>query len=53
MSNTKQTECETLISMIETLSDASFFIDDTDTIVYANARARVLMPPPRSQQPLR
>ena len=42
MSNTKQTEYETLISMIETLSGAFFFIDDTDTIMYANARAQVL-----------
>ncbi|HEX6478831.1 MAG TPA: PAS domain-containing sensor histidine kinase [Ktedonobacteraceae bacterium] len=43
MPNTKQAECKTLISMIETLSDAFFFIDDTDTIVYANAHARVLI----------
>jgi PAS domain S-box-containing protein len=42
MSNTKQTAYETLISMIETLSGAFFFIDDTDTIMYANARAQVL-----------
>jgi hypothetical protein len=39
MSNAKQTECdtlascETLISMIETLPGAFFFIDNTDTIV--------------------
>src|SRR6266478_711283 len=48
MSNTKQTECdtlasrETLITMIETLSGAFFFIDDTQTIVYANASAQVI-----------
>ncbi|HEX6479502.1 MAG TPA: PAS domain S-box protein [Ktedonobacteraceae bacterium] len=48
MSNAKQTECntlascETLLTMIETLSGALFFIDDTDTIVYANARAQVI-----------
>jgi PAS domain S-box-containing protein len=42
MSNAKQTERETLITMIETLSGAFFFIDDTQTIVYANARAQVL-----------
>src|SRR5260370_21406506 len=48
MSNTKQTECdtlaspETLITMVETLSGALFFIDDTETIVYANASAQVI-----------
>src|SRR6266481_6362024 len=48
MSNAKQTECdmlascETLITMIETLPGALFFIDDTQTIVYANARAQVI-----------
>src|SRR6185312_8221430 len=46
MSMAKQTECdtlasrETLITMIEALSGALFFIDDTQTIVYANARAQ-------------
>src|SRR5258708_30304546 len=48
MSNTKQTERdtlasrETLITMIETLSGALFFINDTQTIVYANASAQVI-----------
>src|SRR5260221_4495219 len=48
MSNAKQTECdtlawrETLITMVETLSGAFFFIDDTQTIVYANARAQAI-----------
>src|SRR5260370_18780815 len=48
MSNAKQTECdtlasrETLITMIETLSGAFFFIDDTQSIVYANASAQVI-----------
>src|SRR5260221_14408978 len=48
MSNAKQTECdtlaarETLNTMVETLSGALFFIDDTQTIVYANARAQVI-----------
>ncbi len=48
MSHVKQTECdtlaarETLITMIETLSGAFFVIDDTQTIVYANARAQVI-----------
>ncbi len=48
MSNAKQIECdtlasrETLITMIETLSGALFFIDDTETIVYANASAQVI-----------
>src|SRR5713226_6976138 len=48
MSNAKQTECdtlawrETLITMVETLSGALFVIDDTQTIVYANARAQVI-----------
>src|SRR6266849_3274369 len=48
MSNAKQIECdtlasrETLITMIETLSGAFFFIDDTETIVYANASAQVI-----------
>src|SRR5260221_12475147 len=48
MSNATQIECdtlawrETLITMIETLSGAFFFIDDTQTIVYANARAQLI-----------
>ena len=48
MSNTKQIECdtlawrETLITMVETLSGAFFFIDDTQTIVYANASAQAI-----------
>jgi len=48
MSNAKQTECdtlawrETLITMVEALSGALFFIDDTETIVYANASAQVI-----------
>jgi PAS domain S-box-containing protein len=48
MSNTKQTERdtlasrETLITMIETLSGALFFINDTQTIVYANASAQAI-----------
>src|SRR5258708_1988936 len=48
MSNAKQIECdtlawrETLITMIETLSGAFFFIDDTQTIVYANASAQAI-----------
>lgn len=48
MSNVKQTECgtlasrETLITMVEALSGALFFIDDTQTIVYANASAQVI-----------
>src|SRR5260221_561177 len=48
MLNAKQTECdtlawrETLITMVETLSGAFFFIDDTQTIVYANARAQAI-----------
>src|SRR6266852_505440 len=48
MSNAKQTRrvtpasSETLITMVETLSGALFFIDDTQTIVYANARAQVI-----------
>src|SRR6266851_2740643 len=48
MSNAKQTECdtlawrETLITLVETLSGAFFFIDDTETIVYANASAQVI-----------
>jgi PAS domain S-box-containing protein len=46
MSNAKQTQGDTLasrealITMIETLPGALFFIDDTNTIVYANARAQ-------------
>jgi len=48
MSNAKQTGCDTLesretrLTMLETLSGALFFIDDTDTIVYANARAQAM-----------
>jgi len=48
MSNAKQTECdtlawrETLITMVETLSGAFFFIDDTEAIVYANASAQAI-----------
>jgi len=48
MSNAKQIACdtlawrETLITMVETLSGAFFFIDDTQTIVYANASAQVI-----------
>ena len=53
MSNAKQIACdtlawrETLITMVETLSGAFFFIDDTETIVYANASAQAL-PIPRA-----
>src|SRR5258706_2411899 len=48
MSNAKQIECdtlawrETLITMIETLSGAFFFLDDTQSIVYANASAQAI-----------
>jgi len=48
MSNAKQTECDTLasreplITMFETRSGALFFIDDIQTIVYANAHAQVI-----------
>src|SRR5258708_20666898 len=48
MSNTKQTERdtlasrETLISLIGKVSGAFFFIDDTQTIVYANASAQAI-----------
>jgi PAS domain S-box-containing protein len=48
MSHTKQTRrvtpasSDTLLSMLETLPGAFFFLNDTDTIVYANARAQVI-----------
>ncbi len=48
MSNTKQTRrltpasSDTLLTMLETLPGAFFFLNDTDTIVYANARAQVI-----------
>ncbi|EFH88104.1 PAS domain S-box protein [Ktedonobacter racemifer] len=48
MSNAKQTKRvtpgsrETLLHMLETLPDAVFVVDDTETIVYANASAQTL-----------
>ena len=48
MSKAKQTECdapasrETRLTMMETLCGALFFIDDTETIVYANASAQAI-----------
>src|SRR5258706_13967365 len=48
MSNAKQTRRVTfesskaLLHMLETLSDAVFVIDNTETIVYANASAQTL-----------
>jgi PAS domain S-box-containing protein len=48
MSHTKQTNRitpasrETLIRILETLPDTLFVVDDADTIVYANARARII-----------
>src|SRR5579875_975936 len=48
MSTTKQTCCvayasyEALIHMLETLPDALFVVDDSDTIIYANARAQAI-----------
>src|SRR5258706_16003792 len=48
MSKAKQPECdtlawrETLLTMVEALSGAFFFLDDTQSIVYANARAQVI-----------
>ncbi len=48
MSHTKQirrltpASSDTLLTMLETLPGAFFFINDTDTIVYANARAQVI-----------
>src|SRR5258708_38451563 len=48
MSNVKQTRRvtpasrETLINMLETLPDAFFVVDDTETIVYANASAQAM-----------
>jgi PAS domain S-box-containing protein len=48
MSSAKQTECDTLASretlttMVEALSGAFFFIDDTQSIVYANASAQAI-----------
>src|ERR1700704_94178 len=48
MANRKQTERvirasrKTLITMLETLPGALFFIDDAGTIVYANASAQAL-----------
>src|SRR5713101_608628 len=48
MSNTKQTRrltpasSDTLLTMLETLPGAFFFLNDTDTIVYANARAQAI-----------
>ncbi len=49
MSNAKQTECdtfasrETLNTLVETLPGALFVVDDTQTIVYANARAQAML----------
>src|SRR5712692_4172365 len=49
MSNTKQTRrltpasSDTLLTMLETLPGAFFFLNDTDTIVYANARAQAML----------
>jgi PAS domain S-box-containing protein len=49
LSNTKQTKCVTLASrdklltLLETLPGAFFVLDETDTIVYANASARVML----------
>src|SRR5258708_3181347 len=48
MSNTKRTErltpasSETPLHILETLPDALFFVDDADTIVYANASAQAI-----------
>ncbi|HEX6484136.1 MAG TPA: PAS domain-containing protein, partial [Ktedonobacteraceae bacterium] len=48
MSNAEQNACdtlasrETLVTMMETLSGALFFLDDTQTIVYANASAQAI-----------
>ncbi len=48
MSHTKQTRrltpasSETLLTMLETLPGAFFFLNDSDTIVYANAQAQVI-----------
>src|SRR6266566_1766207 len=48
MSHTKQTRrltpasSETLLTMLETLPGAFFFLTDSDTIVYANASAQVI-----------
>ena len=49
MSNTKQIKCvipgscETLLTLLETLPDAFFIVDDTETIVYANASAQAML----------
>ncbi len=48
MSHTKQTRrltpasSETLLTLLETLPGAFFFLNDSDTIVYANARAQAM-----------
>src|SRR5258706_13160968 len=48
MSHTKQTRrltpasSETLLTMLETLPGAFFFLNDSDTIVYANAQSQVI-----------
>src|SRR5690349_20013917 len=48
MSHTKQTRrltaasSETLLTMLETLPGAFFFLNDSDTIVYANAQAQII-----------
>src|SRR5437879_2482144 len=48
MSNAKQTRrvplasSETLINMLETLPDALFLVDDSETIVYVNASAQTI-----------
>src|SRR5260221_4934527 len=48
MSHTKQTRrltpasSETLLTMLETIPGAFFFLNDSDTIVYANASAQVI-----------
>src|SRR6266852_7070483 len=49
MSNAKQTECDTFASretvntLVVTLPGALFVVDDTQTIVYANARAQAML----------
>ncbi len=52
MSNVKQTKrltlasSETLLTMLETLPDALFVVDDAATIVYANASAQAMLGAP-------
>jgi PAS domain S-box-containing protein len=49
MSNAKQTrrvtqrESDTLLTILETLPDAFFVVDETETIVYANASAQAML----------